>query len=60
MILLYILIIYFIHLILAKIRPIKKEYYKSYRLSVPITGKYRRTFNFPHQKHCHYSTHHKT
>jgi len=45
MILLYILIIYFIHLILSKVRPVKKEYYKSYRLSVPITGKYRRTFN---------------
>ena len=35
MILLYIVIIYFIHLLLAKIRPVKKEYYKTYKLNAP-------------------------
>jgi len=43
MILLYILIIYFVYLILSKIRPIKKEQYVSYRLNVPVTNKYRKT-----------------
>tara|TARA_B100001540_G_C15622207_1_gene558133 strand:- start:12 stop:308 length:297 start_codon:yes stop_codon:yes gene_type:complete len=43
MILLYILIIYFVHLILSKIRPVKKEQYVSYRLNVPVTNKYRKT-----------------
>ena len=43
MILLYILIIYFVHLILSKIRPVKKEQYVSYRTNVPLTNKYRKT-----------------
>ena len=47
MILLYIVIIYFIHLLLAKIRPVKKEHYKTYKLNAPITSKYIKT---PHVK----------
>ena len=44
---LHIVIIYFIHLLLAKIRPVKKEHCKTYKLNAPVTSKYIKT---PHVK----------